>query len=64
MSELLSVPVFCERYRLSRSLAYRLMGSGAIVAVKVGRLTRIRSEDAEAWAASLTAYRPTRSMNR
>jgi hypothetical protein len=64
MSEFLSIPAFCGRYHVSRSLAYRLMGSGAIVAVKVGRLTRIRSKDAEAWAASLTAYRPTGSMNR
>jgi hypothetical protein len=30
MSELLSIPVFCQRYRVSRSLTYRLMGSGAI----------------------------------
>jgi excisionase family DNA binding protein len=57
MSELLSIPVFCQRYRVSRSLTYRLMGSGAIAAVKVGRLTRIRSEDAERWVSSLSAFR-------
>jgi Helix-turn-helix domain len=58
MSELLSIPVFCERYRVSRSLAYRLMGGGAIQAVKIGRLTRIRCEDAERWAANLAVYCP------
>ena len=61
---LLPIPVFCKQYGISRSTAYRLLASGQLAAVKIGKSTRVRGEDAEAWAASLTAYRPTRSMNR
>jgi excisionase family DNA binding protein len=57
-SALLSIPAFCREYSVSRSLTYRLIRNGDLAAVKVGRLTRIRREDAEAWAATLAAYKP------
>ncbi len=57
-SHLLSLPDFCQEFKLSRSLAYRLLRDGTLTAVKIGRLTRIRREDAEAWAAKLKSYKP------
>jgi excisionase family DNA binding protein len=57
-AHLLSLPDFCREYKLSRSLAYRLLRDGTLKGVKVGRLTRIRREDAEAWAATLQSYKP------
>jgi excisionase family DNA binding protein len=56
---LLSLPEFCREFKLSRSFTYRLLRDGALTGVKVGRLTRIRREDAEAWAAKLQSYKPT-----
>jgi excisionase family DNA binding protein len=57
-SHLLSLPDFCLEFKLSRSFAYRLLRDGTLTAVKVGRLTRIRREDAQAWAAKLHSYKP------
>ena len=57
-SHLLSLPDFCREFKLSRSFAYRLLRDGTLAGVKVGRLTRIRREDAEAWAAKLHSYKP------
>jgi predicted DNA-binding transcriptional regulator AlpA len=50
---LLSIPDFCARYGISRSLAYVLMARGDLRARKIGRLTRIAVPDADAWAANL-----------
>jgi excisionase family DNA binding protein len=54
---LLSVLDFCREYRVSRSFAYGLLQDGALTAVKVGRLTRIRRSDAEAWVAGLATFK-------
>jgi excisionase family DNA binding protein len=59
MSQLLPIPLFCKQYGISRSTAYRLLASGQLVAVKIGKSTRVRGEDAERWAAGLTPYHPT-----
>ena len=53
MSTLISIADFCGDYRLSRATAYRLINAGQIPIVKIGRSTRIRATDAEAWAANL-----------
>jgi excisionase family DNA binding protein len=58
MNQLLSIPLFCKEYAVSRSTAYRLLASGQLVAVKIGKSTRVRSDDAERWAASLSRYHP------
>jgi excisionase family DNA binding protein len=55
---LLSIHYFCEEYTVSRSLTYRLIALGQLKAVKIGKLTRIRLEDAEAWAANLHSSKP------
>jgi excisionase family DNA binding protein len=39
---------------------YKEIGSGNLVAVKVGRLTRIRRSDLEDWMCRLGTYCPTR----
>jgi excisionase family DNA binding protein len=51
---LMTIADFCSEYRVSRSSVYRLINAGLIPIVKVGRATRIRTADAERWAASLT----------
>jgi len=56
-SHLLSLPDFCAEYRISRSSAYRLLHDRTLTAVKIGRLTRIRRSDAEAWLADLATYK-------
>ncbi len=56
-SHLLSLPDFCGEYRISRSSAYRLLQDRTLTAVKIGRLTRIRRSDAEAWLAALATYK-------
>jgi excisionase family DNA binding protein len=56
-SQLLSIPDFCGEFKLSRSFAYGLLQDGTLTGVKVGRLTRIRRSDAEAWVAALATYK-------
>jgi len=58
---LLTIPEFCREYSVSRSLLYRMLRDERIRAVKVGRLTRIRRGDAEAWARGLIAYQPEKA---
>jgi excisionase family DNA binding protein len=55
---LLTIPEFCREYSVSRSLLYRLLRDEDLKAVKVGRLTRIRREDADAWARRLASFKP------
>ena len=50
---LMTIREFCACYRLGRTRAYELIKSGAVVAIKVGRSTRITVESAEAWFRSL-----------
>lgn len=51
--QLLRVPDFLNRYAVSRSDFYRRVERGEIPILKLGRSTRVRVADAEAWAASL-----------
>ncbi len=55
-SSLLSIPDFCREFKISRSFAYRLLSTGTLNAVKVGRLTRIPRSAADAWLAGLRSY--------
>ncbi|MEX1205657.1 MAG: helix-turn-helix domain-containing protein [Dongiaceae bacterium] len=45
-----------REYGLSRTFMYRQLEVGALRAVKVGRLTRFRRDDVEAWIATLPVY--------
>jgi excisionase family DNA binding protein len=51
--QLFSVKEFGAIYGLGTTNIYALLKSGALRAVKIGGLTKIRRADAEAWAANL-----------
>jgi excisionase family DNA binding protein len=46
---------FCATYKISRTTAYEQIKAGKLKVRKVGRATRIASEDAEAWFAACVA---------
>jgi excisionase family DNA binding protein len=52
--QLLSIKEFGAVFGLGTTSTYALLKSGALRAVKVGGLTKIRREDAESWAAGLS----------
>lgn len=56
MAELLTINDFMERYSISRTQVYRLVNGGKLPLLKMGTASRIRREDAEAWAVSLPLY--------
>ena len=56
--QLLTVPEAGREARVGRTTIYKHIGSGDLVAVKVGRLTRIRRSDLDDWMRRLGAYRP------
>ena len=56
--QLLTVPDAAREARVGRTTIYNEIGSGNLVAVKVGRLTRIRRSDLEDWMRRLGTYRP------
>lgn len=58
IKRLLSLSDFTAKYGPCRTIIYRLLNTGALSAVKVGRSTFIPVEAAEAWLAKLPAYQP------
>jgi excisionase family DNA binding protein len=56
--QLLTVPDAAREARVGRTTIYKHMRSGSLIAVKVGRLTRIRRSDLEDWMRRLGTYRP------
>ncbi len=53
MPQLMSISEFMKQYAVSRATVYRLRSQGKIAFLKIGRATRIKTEDAERWFASL-----------
>ncbi|WP_199556398.1 helix-turn-helix domain-containing protein [Sandaracinobacteroides hominis] len=53
MSELITVQELAQEKRISIPTIYRLHARGEIPFVKIGRATRIRRSDVDAWAAGL-----------
>jgi len=51
--EYASIPTITQRFDISRSTLYRLIGQGAIEAVKVGSATRIVTRSVEAYFVGL-----------
>lgn len=49
-SAMMTVRDVCDRFKVSRSTVYREANAGRLNLVKLGRMTRIRAADAEAWA--------------
>ncbi len=54
----LTVKEFCRRYGVGVTTTYKLLGEGAIMAVRYGHRTLIDVESAEAWRKSLPAFLP------
>jgi excisionase family DNA binding protein len=54
----LTIPKAAHEASVGRTTIYNQIGSGNLVAVKVGRLTRIRRSDLEDWIRRLGTYRP------
>ena len=52
-SHLMTVADFLRVYSVSRTTFYREVAAGRIRLLKLGTASRIRTEDAERWAASL-----------
>jgi excisionase family DNA binding protein len=53
MDRVFTVQEFCKEYKIGRSKAYLEMDAGHLKAVKIGKKTLIRADDAEKWLASL-----------
>lgn len=54
--KLLRIPEFLDVYSISRTAFYREVSAGRLTLTKIGNASRIRAEDAEAWAASLPKW--------
>src|SRR5687768_5397515 len=54
---LLSIAGFIDMYGVRRTKVYEMLDKGELRAVKIGRLTRIRAEDAQMWAEGLETYK-------
>jgi hypothetical protein len=51
----MTVPDFCQRYRIGRTKTYGEINTGRLKARKAGRRTIIAEEDAEEWLSNLPA---------
>jgi excisionase family DNA binding protein len=51
----MTVPDFCQRYRIGRTKTYAEINAGRLRARKAGRRTIIAEEDAEEWLNNLPA---------
>ena len=54
----MSIRAFCQAYSVGRSLAYRLIADGSLVARKAGAKTLIDRASAERWYNALPGYEP------
>ncbi len=59
-ARLLTLEQFSAESGLGTTRIYDLLGKRELRAIKVGKRTMIRREDADAWFASLPAYVPQR----
>ena len=55
-SELIPFREWCRRNSIGLTTGYKLLNSGELEAVKVGKLTFIHRNESERWANSLPAY--------
>ncbi|MEQ1707796.1 MAG: hypothetical protein ABL864_05645 [Terricaulis sp.] len=61
MTGLLTIQEFCSRYGCGRTRAYALLADKKVGGRRFGNRTLIERESAEAWAASLPKWAPTRA---
>lgn len=55
---LMTLPEFSAWARIGRTRVYEEIGSGALRAIKIGRRTLIRADDADQWLDSQPAMTP------
>ena len=48
-----SIPAFAKAHAISRTQTYREIGSGRLIASKIGKRTVITAENASKWRAAL-----------
>lgn len=56
LPELMTVQDFLQSFRVGKTTFYREVEAGRLKIVKIGRSTRIASDDAAAWLNSLRAW--------
>ena len=54
MGAFLTIREACDAFRVGRTTLYRIIKSGRLPVLKIGRATRIRVSDLERWVASLS----------
>lgn len=54
--ELLTITEVCAETNIGKTMVYRLINSGQLLAVKLGKKTLIRRADMETWLSSLNNY--------
>ena len=59
-SELIPFRDWCKNNGFGLTTGYKILNSGEIKAVKIGKLTFIRRQDSERWAKSLPEYSPNK----
>ena len=59
--KLLRISAFCAIYGVGKTIAYELIKTGALEAVKINSDRRIVTASAEKWAASLPRVSPQRA---
>jgi excisionase family DNA binding protein len=57
-SHALTIKEFGRKFGISTSRVYRMLKTGELTAVKIGKSTRIPRTVAEEWAARLPSYKP------
>ena len=54
--ELLTITEVCAETNIGKTMVYKLINSGQLLAVKLGKKTLVRRADMLAWLTSLSAY--------
>lgn len=61
-SELIPFREWCRNNGFGVTTGYKILNSGQIAAVKIGKLTFIRRTDAEDWAKKLPQYKAPNAL--
>ncbi len=60
----LTVSEACRRLKIGRTYFYKLIGSGEIRALKVGKKTLVTEEEIQRWISALPDYEPASLASR
>ena len=56
MTDLITIPELCQLAKTGRTNVYKLINSGRLQAVKLGKKTLVKKADYESFVASLSPY--------